>query len=90
MNPFQAKNLLQFAYLPENFSQHSNPQMSSLRKKIQEISFFRDVHHRNLTSFRPQDYACAFTPGDNRKSYAVLLFCLPRIKVKYTPQDKVK
>ena len=54
------------------------------------MTFFGNVHHRNLSSFRPQDYACAFTSEDHRKSYTPLLFCLPHIKVKNTPEDKVK
>ena len=54
------------------------------------MSFFRDVHHCSLSSFRPQYYACAFTPGDHQKSYTPLLFCLPHIKVKNAPEDKVK
>ena len=54
------------------------------------MTFFGNAHHRNLSSFRPQDYACAFTSEDHRKSYTPLLFCLPHIKVKNTPEDKVK
>ena len=93
MNLFQA-NILLYAYPPEHFSWNSKPRMSSLSKKIEEISLlnpikFRIFHHRNLSSFCPQDHACAFTSGDHQKHYTPL-FCLLHIKVKNSSEDKVK
>ena len=53
-------------------SKIQNPKCLVWAKRFKRVAFLEIIHHRNLSSLHPQDYACAFRSGDHRKHYTSL------------------